>query len=116
MVKIIKENIIEKKDNFLIVEADEYTRDLNELEDNEYMVVLIDVNNPSEHIKSFTVWNTGAVTVFDLATFDEHYVDDYDTAINELCEYIDLKYIADKHGLHDEIADRLIAELEDYDS
>ena len=116
MVKIIEENIIEKKDNFLIIEADEYTKDLNELEDNEYMVALIDVNKPDEHIKSFTVWNTGAVTVFSLSSFNEHYVDDYDTALNELCEYIDLKYIADKHGLHDVIADRLIAELEDYDS
>lgn len=116
MVKIIDENIIEKKDNFLIIEADEYTRDLNELEDNEIMIALIDINKPDEHIKSFTVWNTGAVTVFTLSSFDEHYVSDYDTALNELCEYIDLKFIANKHGLHDFLADRLIAELEDYDS
>lgn len=116
MVKIINENIIEKKDNFIIIEADEYTRELNELEDDEKMVVLVDINKPDEHIKSFTVWYTGAVTVFNLSSFDEHYVSDYDTALNELYEYIDLKYIADNHGLHDILADRLIAELEDYDS
>ena len=106
MVKIIEENIIEKKDNFLIIEADEYTRQGNELEDNEKMLLLIEGGNVDDYVMSVTHWCDGTVTVFDNINYIQWTVEDWETGYNELCEHMDS---------YDQ-ADHIISELEDYDS
>lgn len=106
-MKIAYENILEISEDFAIIEADEDTKQGNELEDNEKMIVLIEGKNADsdDYIMSVTQWNDGTVTVFDNINFIQWTVEDWETGFNELCERMDS---------YDE-ADNAISNFEDYD-